>query len=79
MKLFEKIQQDQITGFNDDVLKYFVKMYLKSPVVFSDVNLRPHLAEPVKSYWKGENARVPFYHAEKRRDGKPRAPYKPEV
>ncbi|XP_055342726.1 28S ribosomal protein S30, mitochondrial-like [Paramacrobiotus metropolitanus] len=61
IKLFERLEDDKVVEFNDDVLKNFLRQYLKSPSKATDVNLRPYLLRDEKSYWKTEASTVPFY------------------
>jgi len=43
MKLFETIENDQVKGFNEDVLKNLIKFYLMKPVE-PNYELRPYLS-----------------------------------
>ncbi|OWA52712.1 putative 28S ribosomal protein S30, mitochondrial [Hypsibius exemplaris] len=82
MALFEHVEDGQVVGLNDEVLKHIVRQYLKAPSAAHGLNLRPYIGEPapITSYWKEEGrSRVPFYHRQERADGKPRQPYKPEI
>lgn len=44
MKLFENIEGDKIIGFNDDVLRNLVKLYLNTPQE-RDIEMKPYLSK----------------------------------
>lgn len=45
LKLFEKIEDGKLLGFNDDVLKELIKFYGNKPQKRNDVNMKPYLGE----------------------------------
>ncbi|GAU93141.1 hypothetical protein RvY_05127 [Ramazzottius varieornatus] len=79
VKLFDRVEGSEVIGFNDEVLRLFIKQYLKAPVTSTNSNLRPYIEKTERSYWKNEHSQTPFYHRPTRRDGKPRQPFKPEI
>nr|XP_033343091.1 28S ribosomal protein S30, mitochondrial [Megalopta genalis]XP_033343092.1 28S ribosomal protein S30, mitochondrial [Megalopta genalis] len=48
MKLFESVENEQIHGFNEDVLKTLIKFYINTPEERTDLNMKPYLGESVK-------------------------------
>lgn len=47
-KLFDTVENEQIHGFNEDVLRTLIKFYINAPVERTGVNMKPYLGESVK-------------------------------
>lgn len=45
IKLFEKVENEKLQGFNDEVLKCLVKFYVNAPQERVGVNMKPYLGE----------------------------------
>ncbi|KAL1489654.1 hypothetical protein ABEB36_013598 [Hypothenemus hampei] len=45
LKLYEEIKDDKLIGFNEDVVKLLVKLYINEPQERLGVNLRPYLSD----------------------------------
>lgn len=43
LKLFEKIEDGKLVGFNDDVMKELIKFYVNAPQKRDGVNMKPYL------------------------------------
>ncbi|CAL7945468.1 unnamed protein product [Xylocopa violacea] len=48
MKLFDKVEDGKIEGFNEDVLQKLITFYANVPAERSNENLKPYLGETVK-------------------------------
>lgn len=48
LKLYEKIENGKLVGFNDDVLKKVLKLYVNTPETPLGVNLKPYLSKDEK-------------------------------
>ncbi|XP_076646293.1 mitochondrial ribosomal protein S30 [Halictus rubicundus] len=47
-KLFDTVENEQIHGFNEDVLRTLIKFYINAPEERTGVNMKPYLGESVK-------------------------------
>ncbi|XP_017795818.1 PREDICTED: 28S ribosomal protein S30, mitochondrial isoform X2 [Habropoda laboriosa] len=48
MKLFDTVENGEIQGFNEDVLRKLIRFYMNIPVERTNVNMKPYLGESVK-------------------------------
>ncbi|XP_078052150.1 mitochondrial ribosomal protein S30 [Augochlora pura] len=47
-KLYDSVENGQIHGFNEDVLKTLIKFYINAPEERTDLDMKPYLGESVK-------------------------------
>ncbi|CAK9809468.1 28S ribosomal protein S30, mitochondrial [Anthophora quadrimaculata] len=48
LKLFDTVENGQIHGFNEDVLRKLITFYINTPAERTNVNMKPYLGETVK-------------------------------
>jgi len=67
MNLFDSVENDQVIGYNDEVVKLFVKFLLRAPEEREGVNLTPYLrqAEHSNEKWAEICHKFKHYYANK--------------